>query len=341
MKGKPLVSVVTPVYNGERHLGECIESVLAQTYTNWEYIIVNNCSTDGTPDVAKRYASKDERIRLYDNVELVPMGANHDIALGLISPESRYCKVVHADDFLFPECLALMVNVAVENPSVGIVASYRLDDRLVNLDGLPYPSTVVPGREICRQSLLERRDFFGSPSSLLIRSDLMRDRKTKLFGDDTFDLHGDTATCHEILMVSDFGFVHQVLTFTRRHEGATDTPMAQAYNSYLPAHLLRVQKYGPFYLSDAERDECLKGRLDDYYRFLGQSAVKGKKKEFWKFHRHAFNELGIPLSYQRLVRTSVLVAKRAYLFHPWQTLGNMFSAMCDLRRNGSEIKGAG
>jgi len=52
----PLVSVVTPAYNGENHLTECSERVWAQTYQNWEYIIVNNCSTDRSLEIARRYA---------------------------------------------------------------------------------------------------------------------------------------------------------------------------------------------------------------------------------------------------------------------------------------------
>ena len=151
----PLVSVLTPVYNGERYLSECIESVISQTYRNWEYIIVNNCSTDRTQEIAQSYAKKDGRIRIHKNQELVKMGPNHDIAISLIAPTSLYCKVLHADDFMFPECLERMVDLAVANPLVGLVSSYRLDDRKVNLDGLPYPSTVVSGREICRQFLPE------------------------------------------------------------------------------------------------------------------------------------------------------------------------------------------
>ena len=58
MHVEPLVSVATPVYNGERHLAECIESVLAQTYQNWEYIIVNNCSTDRTREIAESYGRR-------------------------------------------------------------------------------------------------------------------------------------------------------------------------------------------------------------------------------------------------------------------------------------------
>src|SRR5882724_7298074 len=60
---QPLISVVTPVYNGAEHLAECIESVLAQTYQNWDYTIVDNCSTDGSVEIARRYAAKDRRIR--------------------------------------------------------------------------------------------------------------------------------------------------------------------------------------------------------------------------------------------------------------------------------------
>src|SRR5712692_9727325 len=90
LQTQPLVSVVTPVYNGEKYLAECIESILAQTYQNWEYIIVNNCSTDRSLEIAQGYAKKDARIRIYNNQEFVGMIQNHNIALGQISSESKY-----------------------------------------------------------------------------------------------------------------------------------------------------------------------------------------------------------------------------------------------------------
>ncbi|HWG97207.1 MAG TPA: glycosyltransferase, partial [Nitrospira sp.] len=55
----PLVSIVTPVYNGEKYLAECIESILAQTFPRWDYTIVNNCSTDRSLEIAECYAQKD------------------------------------------------------------------------------------------------------------------------------------------------------------------------------------------------------------------------------------------------------------------------------------------
>ncbi|HID65334.1 MAG TPA: glycosyltransferase family 2 protein, partial [Anaerolineae bacterium] len=111
-KSQPLVSVVTPVYNAEPYLAECIESVLAQTYENWEYIIVNNCSTDHSLEIARHYAQQDARIHIHNNDEFLKQFQNWNHAMRQISPESKYCKVVHADDWLFPECLARMVEVA-------------------------------------------------------------------------------------------------------------------------------------------------------------------------------------------------------------------------------------
>src|SRR4030067_2974473 len=116
---EPLVTVLTPVYNGEGYLAECIESVLKQDYRHWEYIIVNNCSTDRTLEIASSYASRDPRIRIVTNPSFVGVIENHNIAFGLIPIDSKYCKVVSADDWLAPECLSSLVRVAEAFPSVG------------------------------------------------------------------------------------------------------------------------------------------------------------------------------------------------------------------------------
>src|SRR5918996_930588 len=98
MSERPLVWVVTPVHNGERHLAECIESVLAQTYRNWQYVVVDNRSTDRTPEVVRHYAASDTRVQLHQSTEFLPIMANWNRALRLIPREAKYCKVVHADD---------------------------------------------------------------------------------------------------------------------------------------------------------------------------------------------------------------------------------------------------
>src|ERR1700730_8463005 len=174
----PLVSIVTPVYNGEPYLRECIESVLAQTYDNWEYIVVDNCSQDATPQILEEFAARDKRIRVFRNDTLLPIIANHNKAFGLISADSRYCKVVSADDWLLPECVARMVELAEKHPSVGIVGAYQLsggsDRWYVRNHGLAYSKTVIPGREICRLQLLGKLSVFGNPTSDLYRADPVR-----------------------------------------------------------------------------------------------------------------------------------------------------------------------
>src|ERR1700693_3418222 len=101
----PFVSIITPFYNNEQYIAESIESVLAQTYPNWEYILVNNQSTDASRSTAERYARRDSRIRLLDTPKHFGQVENFNAALKYMSPESQYCKVVFADDWLFPECV--------------------------------------------------------------------------------------------------------------------------------------------------------------------------------------------------------------------------------------------
>jgi glycosyltransferase involved in cell wall biosynthesis len=306
--------VLTPVYNGEKYLAECIESVLAQTYANWEYIIVNNHSKDCTLEIAQRYARMDHRIRVHNNQTFVGMIENHNIAFQQISPESTYSKMVHADDWLFPECIMQMVKVAEAYPSVSIVGAYGLRGCRVTWDGLPYPSMVLPGREICRRTLFGGLYVFGSPTSLLIRSDPIRKRKT--FYNEA-NIHADKEACFDLLQDSDFGFVHQVLTYSRQHSDAA-TSFSQRFNTYLLGTLIILTKYGHMYLDHQEYERFLKQHMKVYYTFLGQSMFHRRGKEFWDYHKNGIRGLGYSLSQAKLLEVMFLEVIEA-LFNPKRT----------------------
>ena len=276
--------------------------MLAQTYSNWEYIIVENCSTDGSRDIAERYAAGEPRIRVQTNADFVTAMENHMIGFRLMSRESRYCKVVQADDWIFPECIERMVAVAETHPSVAMVSSYRLDEEWVTLDGLPYPSTFLPGREICRRTLLDDVYVWGTPTSLLLRSDVIRGHDP-FYDEVRFPHHWDTAVCYEILRDHDFGFVHQVLTFTRREEAAR-TAESDSLGSMRPEHLLMLKRYGRWYLDAEEYRRRLEQRTRGYYRFLGARAFLRPGRAFWEYHRRALSELELPSGRVRLMKAA-------------------------------------
>lgn len=308
---QPLVSVVTPVYNGEAYLAECIESVLAQTYDNWEYVIVDNCSTDRTPAIAQAYACKDARIRIHTNVTFLTALQNMNHAFRQIAPDSKHCKALHADDWLFPDCLAQMVDLAEVHPAIGVVGAYVLEGTRVKCDGLPYPSTLMPGRDICRWHLLGKGYVFGSPSSLLIRSDLIRGHDP--FYNEANYQAADQEACHAVLQHSDFGFVHQVLTFSRVHDESR-TSRNKALNTFFLGKLMVVTKYGPVYLNEEEYRRCVDGWLRRYYVFLSKSIFRRKGKGFWEFHASGLKSLGLPFRRARLIATAL---RELYLKFAW------------------------
>ncbi len=312
----PLVSVVTPVYNGEAYLAECIESVLAQTYTHWEYIIVNNCSTDRTLALAQQYAQRDRRIRIHDNATFLERLPNSNHALRQMSADSQYCKIVHADDWLFPECLQRMIGVAESQASVGIVGAYRLLGTRVDLDGLPHTCSIVPGQTLGRSALhhigrIGGLWLFGSPTSLLLRSDLIRSRNP-FYNESNF--HADAEVCLDLLQTCNFGFVHQVLTYTRYHPEAA-TAFADAFQTYIPGELQILLTYGPRYLEPEDFAGCVANKLEQYYVFLARSVFRGKPKRFWDFHRGELKRLGHPFQWQRLLGR-VALEMADHIFNP-------------------------
>lgn len=327
----PLVSVVTPVYNNAEHLAECIESVLAQSYQNWQYVIVNNCSTDGSAEIAHRYAAKDPRIRVHDNTRFLRAIPNHNFALRQMSPASKYCKVVFGDDCIFPACLEEMVSVAEEHPSVGIVGAYGLEEVLggvspkhvVMWTGLPYPNRRILGREVCRRLFLDGTYVFGTATSLLYRADLVRNRDPFY---NEVNLHADAEVCVSLLETCDFGFVHQVLTFKR---GRPDSLGAASVDlQTIPAGQLHdLVLYGRRFLTDEEFGACLSRSLREYYNLLAVSLMRRPHdNQFWEYHRQQLDE-AVGFSRMRLARATAARLGKA-LLSPYATAEKLWNMWC-------------
>jgi len=311
----PLVSVVTPVYNGEKYLVECIEGVLAQTYKNWEYIVINNCSTDKTLEIACNYAQHDDRIRVVSNSQFVGSTENHNTAFRLISEKSRYCKVVSADDYLFPECIEKLVAVAEGNSRAAIIGSYAIDTKGVRWIGLPPDKSVFDGREVCRLYLLGSIDAFGVPTTVLYRSALVRSRDPFYPGSLP---NADIAACLISLADTDFAFVHQILSYERIHSEAINAGLREL-NAFLIDRIQFLREYGPTYLKQEEIENRREELLRELYRYLAVSFVHLRGKQFWNYYRERLDAIGYSVSGLRMA--GAVCMKLADLsLNPKQTL---------------------
>lgn len=135
----PKVSIVLPCYNGAKMIGEAIESVIAQTYQDWELIIVNDCSTDNTLEVAQSYAEKDQRIRVFSNEKnsKLPATLNH----GFREAKGELWTWTSDDNLLLPTMLEEFVDYFDKHPEVGFVVA---DEEYIDMQGKVLSTHIIP-----------------------------------------------------------------------------------------------------------------------------------------------------------------------------------------------------
>jgi glycosyltransferase involved in cell wall biosynthesis len=338
VESPPLVSFVTPFYNTREFLAECIESVLRQTYSNWEYVLVDNCSTDGSTEVAEEYASRSQgKIRLIRNESFLSQVQNYNFSLTCISPHSKYCKMVQADDWLFPDCVTRMVELAEAHPNVGIVSAYELEGDDVRLDGLPYPSPEVPGRQVCRLYFFKGKYLFGTPTSLLLRSEVVRSRSP--FYEERYAPFEDGHACFDLLKTWNFAFVHQVLTYSRRNNDGIISRV-RPFGLELFLHLSILVAHGRDYLSEQEFEHCLQDAERPYFLYLSSSAcaLRGQSRQFWEFHRNGLASIDYALSWRLLIKwiPRALLEKTWNAF--WARWDKLHAITPDNKRTGRKVR---
>ena len=195
-EAQPLVSILVPTYNRELFIEACIRSALAQTYTNIEVVVVDNCSTDQTLAICQRLAQEDYRVKVFQNAENIGPVRNWARCAELATGE--YAKVLFSDDVLLPQCVEQLVK-AIQQPGVGLAYCAALIGPSIE-EALPYYCS--PGRSLfSAQHYIDRmlvaRAPFSPCAAILRLSDFQKNLHTDFPTrvKHPFDRHGAGPDC--------------------------------------------------------------------------------------------------------------------------------------------------
>lgn len=126
----PVVSIITPLFNAERFIKETINSVIQQTYTDWEWIIVNDCSSDKSVEIVESFAANEPRIKLIHLKENSGTGIAKNTALK--EAKGNYIAFIDSDDCWFPQKLETQINFMQEKNYPISFTSYEIIDQNSN-----------------------------------------------------------------------------------------------------------------------------------------------------------------------------------------------------------------
>ena len=166
---RPLISVVMPVYNCARYVHEAIESILGQTYRNFEFIIVNDGSTDATPEIANEYAARDGRIRV---IHQPKSGIAASRNKGITEAGGEWIFNMDGDDISMPHRFAVQMEAVEKNPSLILFGGCC---QQINAAGTPVRINKYPVRHKDLVNNLETlRPFFPNSSACYKRSVVLK-----------------------------------------------------------------------------------------------------------------------------------------------------------------------
>lgn len=253
MTGELFISVIVPVFNGERFLAEALDSVLAQTYGNWEIIIVDDGSTDATNDIVAKYRQTNpERIRSVCHPERSNCGLPASRNAGASAARGDYISFLDADDVWLPRKLEEQMRLFAQFPQAGMVCGSPLYWYSWNKDGSDQVSDYVRDLGLQRDKLYSPPELLrliyplgkavaATPSDVCVRRDAF---------ECVFDFHAnmyeDTAFLVKLYRRQHVYISSQCWTWYRRHSGSISATVSKNRQQHRESRLYFarwLQKY--------------------------------------------------------------------------------------------------
>ena len=261
----PKISILTTVYNREKYLVACMDSVLASTYQDWELIIVDDVSTDTSLAIAKSYEKKDARIKVYVNDKNLGDYPNRNKAASYA--KGKYIKYLDADDLIYPHGLEVMVHAMEQFPEAGLGISQKVVE-----DEKPYPFLMQP-KETFKREFLMRGVLGLGPTGTIIRRDVFE----KLGGFTGTRYIGDTEMWYKIAFAYPVVKMEDDLIFWRQHDDQEITKGQESFFYLENAYKLKINTLNnkELPLTAQERQVALKKLNKRFSRNIARLILKG------------------------------------------------------------------
>ena len=264
----PEVTVLIAAYNAERWISECVKSVLTQTFENFEVVIINDGSTDGTLAEIKSVAETDKRIRFYSKPNT---GLTDSLNYGLKVSKGRWVARLDADDLCAKDRLSKQLEAANENCALVLVGSGLT---FIDSCGLPLGTFTYPTNDAKLRQNLSRGYAFFPHSSALIRMDALKavnGYRCHFLMSQDLDLW---------LRLSEIGEIHSLtepLVYIRKHadqlskEKGADTQVVYSHMAVVSHELRRTGAVDPL---DCKHNECSAEFLSFISRSIDNLNIK-------------------------------------------------------------------
>lgn len=304
MKLQPKISIIVPVYNIDMYLGKCLDSILAQTFTDFEVIVVNDGSTDHSGIICDQYAEKDQRIRV---IHKQHGGVSSSRNVGIEQAEGDYIGFVDGDDYIKENMYKILYGLCIETKShISICKLGReVDGEIINKIGEPYI------KELTNEEAM--RELF---KGILYRFSLCN----KLFHKRCFDhiqfpegrIHEDLSTTYQLfaqatksVFINKIGYIY----VKRKNSILTSKFNEKRMDSLIGWNeiLLFMNQYNRELLRDVY--SCFGyWCVDNVYYILNQVDDKQEKKRYLKIIQETVNTY-----YKDLIKKNVLSFKYKYI----------------------------
>lgn len=222
-----LVSIIIPTYNRAHLIGETLDSIVAQTYPNWECIIVDDGSTDDTATLIAEYILKDNRFKYYTRPEDRLKGANACRNYGFELSNGEFIKWFDSDDIMHPQFLEKQVEVLEHNLALDFCASFSkcFKERVDNLSGSFIPEHKTESKAI--YNFILGKLYFLTPSTLWRKSKI---QGKILFDEELYNAHETDFNFRRLIEGLRFFYLQEVLFYVRRGHQSIES---ESINNFL------------------------------------------------------------------------------------------------------------